>query len=442
MTERLRAPVDAAALAAFRILFGLLMCAGTLRFLLSGWVAEQYVRPAHFFKYPGFEWVVVPPEPALYALFGALAVLALMVALGLFYRVAIVLFCLGFSYVQLMDATNYLNHYYFIALVSFVMCFLPLHATWSLDARRRPGMARPTLPAWMLWLLRFQVATVYFHAALAKAQPDWLLHAQPLRLWLAARTDLPVIGPWLDETWVAYAMSWAGFLYDLTIVGFLLWRRTRVFAYVTVLVFHGLTHALFDIGMFPFIMVTLTPVFFAPDWPRRLLRRPAPVIAAAPAARWPAVAVTVWCVFHALFPLRHFAWPGDVLWNEEGMRWSWKVMVREKSGSVTFHVRSRETGRAWQVNPLRFLQWRQASEMAGQPDLIAQAARMVAGDFRARGFGDVEVRAEAWVSLNGRAPALLVDPDVDLSRVEWTWAPAAWIRPGPEGPPLAAMAGR
>ena len=431
-TDVARRPVDAASLAAFRVLFGLMMFAGTLRFIASGWVDKQYVEPSFFFKYFGFEWVAVWPRTWLYVHFGALAALALMIALGLFYRASCALFFAGFAYVQLMDVTNYLNHYYLIVLLSGLMIFLPLGRTWSLDALLRPEIAREEAPAWVLHLLRFQIALVYFNAALAKTGGDWLLEGQPLAIWMAARSETPLIGPLLDEPWTGLVMSWAGFLYDLTIVGFLSMRRTRLFAYLTVLAFHFLTRVFFDIGMFPFIMVVSTTLFFSPEWPRKLLRSlPAFKKEATPfppPPKWAVVALAAYCLLQVVFPLRHRLYEGDVLWHEQGMRWSWKVMVREKNGSVTFRVKEPDTGREWQVSPREYLTWRQSNEMSAQPDLILQLAHHVADDFRARGLADVEVRADALASLNGRAPERLIDPEIDLARVTDGIGPAAWIR--------------
>ncbi len=74
-----------------------------------------------------------------------------------------------------------------------------------------------------------------------------------------------------DLDWAPIAMSWAGFLFDLTIVVWLSWRRTRAVAYGVLLGFHLLTHLLFDIGMFPLIMSVAATVFFSPSWPRRFL---------------------------------------------------------------------------------------------------------------------------------------------------------------------------
>ena len=437
MTESLResfvrrawAPVDASSIAAFRVMFGLALFVGIVRFVSSGWVDVLFVQPMFFFKYSGLEWVAVPPAPVLYALYAALAALALALAAGWNVRVVAALFTLGFAYAEAMDVTNYLNHYYLVVLLGALFAVLPV------------ARAGGTVPAWVLWLLRFQIAAVYVHAGLAKAGSDWLLHAQPLGIWMASRTETPVIGPFLHYGWTAFAMSWAGFFFDTTIVAWLSWARTRALAFAAVLVFHGLTAVFFEIGMFPILMPIAATLFFAPEWPARLLRlRPRLELPAAsiPSPRrraWIGLALAVWCGFHAFFPLRHIAHAGDVLWNEQGMRWAWKVMVREKSGSITYRVRNPESGREWQVSPHKYLTWRQANEMSGQPDLIAQLARHIAADFERRGLGRVEVRVDAWVSLNGRASARMIDPDADLAREGMR---AEWILEAPNTPPLIA----
>jgi hypothetical protein len=198
-------------------------------------------------------------------------------------------------------------------------------------------------------------------------------------------------------------------------------------------------------------MTAFATIFFEPDWPRRLLRRigggeataNSPSVASparidwTPARAAAALIVALFCVVQVVMPLRHFLYSGDVLWNEEGMRWSWKVMVREKNGSVTYHARDPESGRTWQVSPTRYLTWRQANEMAGQPDLILQVAHRVADELRSRGVRRPEVRAEVWVSLNGRRPSLMIDPSVDLAAVDDGVLPATWILPAPQDPPLA-----
>jgi vitamin K-dependent gamma-carboxylase len=440
LASALLAPKDAAGLAAFRVLFGIVGLVSAIRFEAYGWVDDLFVAPRFHFHYWGASWARPLGAAGMHAVFAGLMVASACVALGLFYRVAIVAVFLGVSYVQLVDVTNYLNHYYLVVLVSGLMALLPLHRAFSVDAWLRPSLRAQSVPAWMLWLLRFQFGVVWFFGALAKLQPDWLLHAQPMGIWLAARSELPLLGPFLVLPGMAYALSWAGFLFDLTIVPLLLARRTRPFAYAAVLVFHCLTHLFFDIGLFPFLMVVGATLFFEPDWPRRLVRaRPAVLEPSAPTSRWALGAVAAYGAFQLLFPLRHHLYPGNVLWAEEGMRFAWKIMVREKNGSITYHVRDPRSGRAWQVSPFDELEWRQASEMSGQPDLILQYAHHLAETFRSRGLDGVEVRAEAWVSLNGRKSRLMIDPQVDLAAVPPGLLPARWILPSPTEPPLPVL---
>lgn len=451
--ERLRVHlgrrVDVAWLAAFRVLFGSMMAWSALRFLSNGWVDLFFVQPRVHLKYWGFSWVVALPPAGMYALHGALAALALLVAAGLFYRVAIVLYFLAFTYVQLIDVSLYLNHYYLVSLLALLLCFMPAHAAWSLDARRVPGRASATVPGWCLDLLRLQVAVVYTFAGLAKLGTDWLRHGQPLGIWLASRSDLPLVGPWLADARVALAASWAGFLFDTTIVWWLSWRRTRPLAYAALLAFHVTTAVLFPIGMFPAIMVVAATVFFSPSWPRRFARGRGLAAVVEPRAGTTvsmaaAVAMLVFAAAQVALPLRGLAYRGNVLWHEQGMRWSWRVMVREKNGSVTYTVRDPATGRERLVLPRDYLKEYQERELSIQPDLILQLAQRIARDFRQRLGHEVEVRAEAVASLNGRPAQPLLAPDVDLARQRDGLRPLPWIAPAPAGPParLARLTSR
>jgi vitamin K-dependent gamma-carboxylase len=441
-------PTDAAALAAFRFCFGLLGFVSAIRFMAYGWVDQLFTEPRFFLQYWGFDWIVPLSSRGMHALFGALAVASVCIAIGLFYRAAIAFYLVAFTYVQLIDVTNYLNHYYLVSLLAFLMCFMPLHRAYSVDALLFPKQKSLALPAWCTYLLRFQVGMVYFFAGLAKVNSDWLLHAQPLNLWLSSRTYLPVVGSLLGERWVAYAMSWAGCLFDLSVVFFLLVPRTRLVAYAVVIAFHVATKALFPIGMFPAIMVVSALVFFSPSWPRKLLaivgrKVPAPEVPAASAAQrfsggarvFAALAIG-YCAFQAVWPLRTHLYGGNVLWHEQGMRFSWRVMLREKNGSVTYMVTDPRTGRTREVNPRQYLNTRQQRDYSTQPDLILHVAHWIARDFEAREGVRPVVRVHALVSLNGRPNQMLIDPNVDLARIEDGLAKASWIMPEPVDPPI------
>ena len=437
-------PVDIASLAALRVMFGLLIVFASLRFVFYGWVDRFYVKPTFHFHYWGFDFVEPLSPLAMHGAFWAMAALGAMIALGAFTRVALVAFVLVFSYVELIDVAMYLNHYYLVSLLGIVLAVTPCHRAWSVDAWRRPDdLALDHAPAWALYLVRFQVGIVYFFAALAKLQPDWLLHAQPLNIWLNARADVPLVG-WALVHWeAALLMSWAGFLFDLTIVFWLSWRKSRPLAYGAVLFFHLVTGQLFTIGLFPLIMVIGATIFFEPDWPRRLVSRREPSAssglprpAPSPPSRLLVCLLASYLVLQVAMPLRTYVlYPqGPVIWHEQGMRWSWRVMVREKNGAVTYRVRTPD-GRLQLVEPSRYLTDHQEREMSGQPDLIVQLAHHIGREYADRYGEPVEVRVDARASLNGRPAAPMIDPQVDLMTLRPGLAPAPWILPAPEGTP-------
>lgn len=445
---RLFEPVDPASLVVFRVVFGGLLFAATVRFWAHGWIEEHYLRPAFFFKYYGFEWVRPWPGDGMTVHFALMAVAAAFIALGLFYRVSAAAFCLLFTYAHLIDKTHYLNHYHFVSIVSLLLVFTPLHRAGSLD--RRLGLVRGPahIPRWALWLLRFQVGVVYFFAGVAKLTPDWLLHAQPLTIWLGANTDFPLLGPLFRFKTTAFVMSWAGAAFDLSVPFLLSSRKTRPYAYAAVVVFHGLTGKLFPIGMFPWIMTASALIFFPEGWPRLLLparllppRAPEPGAGSTPPFRPTAgQKVTLWAfALHAslqvLLPLRHFLYPGDASWTEQGFRYAWKVMLVEKNGDVEITAVDPRSGKRWAIDPRQDLSAYQIKQMSFQPDMILEYCGFVARRFEERGYPDIEVHAEVFVAYNGRPPALLIDPKADLGRQRDGLAPYAFLLPPPAAAP-------
>ncbi|HMR67575.1 MAG TPA: HTTM domain-containing protein [Anaerolineae bacterium] len=466
LLRRLQHPTDNLPLVVFRVAFGLLMFAGTVRFVANGWVEAFYVQPALHFSYYGFGWVKPLPGPWLYVVYAAVALLALGVAVGAFYRASITGFFLLFTYTELLDKTYYLNHYYFISVLSFLMIFLPLNRRAAVDGLIWPALRSEVAPAWTLAALRLQLGLVYFFAGLAKLNPDWLLQALPLKIWLAAKADFPLLGPLFEAGWFAYAMSWSGALYDLSIVFWLLYRPTRLPAYLAVIGFHLLTGLLFNIGMFPYIMIACTLVFFSADelgWvnqgfhkvktigrqfsghvERRTWNVASHDHTSRPTSHVPRptslkkltqptifVVLTAFFALQILLPLRHWLYPDNVLWTEEGYRFAWKVMLAEKTGHVTFTITEPASGRSWDVFPAAYLTYQQEKQMSFQPDMILEFAHYLEQQFRQQGFADLEIRAEAYVSLNGRPSRLLLDPTVDLTRRANTLAHQDWILPSP-----------
>jgi hypothetical protein len=411
------APVSGASGAVFRIGFGVVGMVLVARFFARGWIDSLLVDPVYHFPYPGFEWVRAWPAPWMHLHFLVIGLAAGGIALGYRYRLSAAVFAISLGYVELIDRSLYLNHYYWVVITGALIVFLPLSSAWSVDARA--GRAPSVYPAWVVWALRFQVGMVYFFAGLAKVNADWLLRAEPLSTWLPARSELWLVGPLLTLPAAAYAMSWAGAFFDLTIVGWLAWRRTRPVAYIVVVAFHAVTWVLFpSIGLFPLLMSLSALVFFEPDWPERFLP---PASEASVGGSTPKgggglspVRIALGAVYVLLMialPLRHYVAPGDVKWTGEGYLGSWQVMLSEKSGSATFIVTDSSTGDTWAVPSPDYLTERQQMVMATDPVMIRQTAALIATDLG----GAVEVAADVRLSFNGRPSSPFTDPQLVVS---------------------------
>lgn len=429
LRQRLVRPTDAASLAAFRAVFAAMIAIGTLRLLAKGYVEEAFGVPKVFFAPWPLEGVLRPlSADGMTAVYVVIAVASITLSLGLATRISAATVCVLFTYAHFVDLTNYLNHYWLVTLLTGLMVVVPVSSTLSLDARLGLTTRREELPRWMLGLFQFQIAVVYFFAGLAKLRPDWLFAAQPLRTWLLANGDTPLVGVLFGKIWVAFAMSWAGAFFDLTIVAWLSWRRSRPFAYAAVVVFHMSTSWLFHIGMFPFFMMAASLLFLEAHWPRRFVARMSTVTVAP--ARVPWVALAVYALVQIALPLRAHLYGGNVLWHEQGYRFGWNVMLMEKLGSIDLTTVDRSTGARRHVALREHLTRAQEKAMATQPDMILAFARHLARRERAAGR-EVEVHVDVWVVLNGRPARQLVDPAVDLAREHDGLAEKRWILPAP-----------
>ena len=182
-----KSQTNAAPLAVFRISFGILMCISIIRFWSKDWIELLYIIPNFHFSYYGFEWVK-PLGIYTYLLFLICGIAAFSVAIGYKYRLSILVFFLSFTYIELMDKTTYLNHYYFVSVVSFIMLFLPCNAQFSIDAITSKKSYK-MVSNWTIDSLKLILGIVYLYAGLTKINSDWLLKAMPLKLWLKSKYD-------------------------------------------------------------------------------------------------------------------------------------------------------------------------------------------------------------------------------------------------------------
>ena len=441
-------PVDISFLVFFRILFGGITLWEVYRYFTHGWISRYYVEPVLNFTYYGFSWVKPWPGRGMYIHFFVLGVAAACVMVGFLYRLAAPVFFLAFTYFFLLDQTRYLNHFYLVCLISFLMCFLPAERAFSVDAWLRPNIRSDVVPAWTLWLLRAQLGIPYFYGGIAKLNSDWIHGGEPMRSWLHPLTRVTGGSAVFTADWVVYGFVIGGLLLDLLVVPLLLWRRTRLFGFAAAIAFNLTNAVIFDIGIFPWLMLGALLIFFPPDLPRRFAREfmssgetlpaPASLTPIAEPGSYPPLTrsqklvaglLAAYLMFQLIFPLRHYLYPGDVSWTEEGHNFSWHMKLRTKGGEAVFTVSHPPTGQTWTIKPQDYLKSHQVVKMTTKPDLILHFAHYLAEEKKREGFDNVEVRARVMVSLNGRQPQLLIDPNVDLAKEEVSLLPARWIVP-------------
>ncbi|TSE06783.1 HTTM domain-containing protein [Aquimarina algiphila] len=430
----------AATLAAFRILFGMLMLMSLVRFLSKGWVNKFYIEPIFHFKYYGFSWVVTWGEYT-YILFFVAIISCVGIILGYKYRLSIVLFFLSFTYIELIDKTTYLNHYYFISILSFLLCFLPLNVTFSLDSYYK-NKSYKNVPKWTVDAIKVLIGVVYFYAGLAKLNSDWLFRAQPLKIWLSSKTDFPIIGKFMNDTWFHYLMSWSGAIYDLTIPFLLLIRKTRPFAFILVVIFHVFTRVLFPIGVFPYVMICATLIFFSGELHEKFLRVLGNILKLKSKVndvrnvylpriyRKVFLVVCLFLSIQLVLPFRYVLYPGELFWTEEGYRFSWRVMLMEKAGYTSFRIVKYDTGNSFTVDNKHFLNAFQNKQMSTQPDFIVEYAHFLGDHYKKELENEnIGVFVEGYISLNGRLSQPYIDPRVDLLKVKDGFQHKTWILP-------------
>ena len=415
-------------LAIFRMAFGFLMCFSMIRFMFNGWIEKCYTNPEFHFTYQFFNWVEPFNENQMYFIVTICALSALLIALGFLYKTASILFFISFTYLELIEKSWYLNHYYFVSLIAFLLILVPANKNYSLDSKLFKKLKLNVVPYWTILIFKLQLCVVYLFGGIAKLKTDWLLNAQPLKIWLKAKTDTPIIGWLLEYDAAPYLFSWSGMLYDLTIPFLLFIKKTRPIAYIFVVIFHVLTSVLFNIGMFPWLMIFGSLIFIThQEWNKILtfLGKKNNLIEEKNIKKnsykthnITLVFLTVFFAFQFLFPLRYHLLTDHVLWTENGFRFSWHVMIMEKIGATEFTIIDKKTNKRWIEYPKNHLSSLQEQQMSFQPDMIWQYAQFLKEKYAKISIDDVAIFVDAKVSLNGRISQKFINPKKDLTEIK------------------------
>lgn len=432
-------PVDNSPLIIFRIVFGLLLMYLFLHDILSGYVYADFIKPPFTFSYIGFEFLQPLPGKGMYYYFGVMVLLALMIALGAWYRLAMVCLSLLYTALYLMQKSGYNNHYYLVVLLCWIMVFLPANRYYSIDVKRKAVIETDKCSRYCLLIFVTQIAIVYFFAAISKLTSDWF-SGKFIAIAFSSLSRRPLPGIIYRQHWFQLFICYGGFFFDLLIVPLLLWKKTRNYACIVYCLFHLFNSFTFHISIFPYLSIALAIFFFNAGKIRRLFfshRISSSNNNQAPANAFKEKIIVcclgIYFFFQVVIPMRSWFYPGNVFWNEEGYRMSWKMMMRSKNGSVYFKVIDPASDKCWKVDPSKIFTPAQVTWIAISPDITWQYSQRIKADFERKNIPGVQVYAIGQVSLNRSKPMPLVDTTADLASVKWhPFRHSDWITKAPE----------
>ncbi len=441
LQDYLSKPVSVQSLAATRMLFGAIILWDVWSYIKHTRIDRYYVQPDILFPYFELEWIQPFSPAVLYILWLTLGLLSLFVMVGFRYRFSIIGLTAIFTYFFLLDRSQYLNHHYMIILYAVLLCFMPAHKAYSMDARRRPEWRSEFIPNWPVATLRLQTEIILIYAGIVKITGDWL-QGEPLRMWISDKLLAVPFGFLFQYDWAILAGAWGTIVLHIVGAPLLLWERTRFPVFMVYCVFHMTNAALFNIGVFPWLTIAITLIFFAPDWPRRLARwslskfeelPPPPKVDLPELPRIGTaafVALTIWFSVQIVLPQRQAFFPTDVKWTGDGHRFSWRMRIYDRDAEARFRIVDPESGQVWEVEPRDYLSRRQARIAMTRPDTIHNFVRKLEGIWLEDGYPDVEIYADIQKSLNGRAFQTFIDPDVDLTNVRYNYfGTDDWVLP-------------
>ena len=139
--------------------------------------------------------------------------------------------------------------------------------------------------------------------------------------------------------------------------------------------------------------------------------------------------VAVFFMIQFFFPFRYFLYPGELFWNEQGYRFSWRVMLIEKKGMTNLKVLNKENGKSFMVMNAEFLTEFQERQMSFQPDFILEYAHHVGEYYKKNGMNEIEIYADSYVTLNKRISTQFIEKDFDLLSTKDSFLKKKWIIP-------------
>lgn len=446
-SQKLFKPVDAYPLNVFRILFGVILILQFYSYVKSDFIDQGIIAPRFLFTFDWFPFVHPLPAGVMKFILALTLIAPFFIAWGKFFRTAVVIYLLSFSYLLFLEESYFNNHFYFIILLCFFWLFYkPVKAAGNTKV----------IPYWLLFLFQIQVFIVYFYGGIAKLNTDWLIHQQPVRELLMANAKASAFPDLLKSEFAVYYITYGGLVFDLLIGFFLFNKRTFKIAAIVSIVFHITNFWIFnfgeggEIGIFPMLMIASNVLYAEPAYLRKLfskinLFKPTDIkkqkekadeakISSMFSSQRKIVlpALTVYLLLQFLVPFRHLLIPGKVDWTGQAQWFSWRMKVHvKKFEKVSFTLRRFENDEPVAVQTGQIINSMQVKMMANHADMIYKYVQYLKKDLRERLHIDKAIiNAEIKVSFNGHPVQDFIDPKLDLFNITYhPFKKIDWVLP-------------
>ncbi len=439
--------VDSFSLGLFRAIFGAFMLIEMMVYASTGFYEGSIISPQFNFSYDylGF---ISPGSPAVMnGLHFIMAIAAILIMVGLFFRWACVVFFICFTYFLLCCKGHFNNHFYLFSLFSFLLIFTNADRSFTLNKKEK--VKDKIIPIWQLNMLKVQVFVVYFFGGIAKLNSDWLVKFQPMKKSLQAFSK----GGFLESDVMVMFFSYGGFLFDLLIGFLLMYKPTRKLAALGVIFFNVTNSIIYDdIGIFPFVMLSTLILFFPPEsdmikkikslFVNQNTRVKASTAAAfSPNNKLVLIGLGCYFAFQFLFPLRHHLITDNIIWSGISRNFSWHMKVQDrgmeevslliinKDGGETIPFSKEQINK--RINNLQIQTMVQTPSMVWQfSNWLEKRLNYELKKSKGKTFDDLEIYSRIKTSFNGREPQYIIDPSVDLTQVKFDpLGENSWIMP-------------
>ncbi|GBM78640.1 Vitamin K-dependent gamma-carboxylase [Araneus ventricosus] len=322
--------------------------------------------------------------------------------------------------------------------------------------------------------LIFQIFLVYFIAGLKKTNLDWIGGYSMEKLgyhWVFDGFRIFLT----DDQITYFVVHLGGFLLDLTVGFFMLMEFSRPYAFLFCGMFNLMNSRMFAIGMFPYVMIAVMPIFCASDWPKKVLiklpkLRELIMYDSAPGRSEDSIyteqevqpeeqpndssdkksfattktlpltnvrfrhklTAILFCLYFCLqgfLPYSHSLTKGYNTWTQGLYGYSWDMMVNNwRYVHTTVTVVDKNTSQHFHLDPEA---WTRSHRWTHHADMVKQFAHCIQERMaEIHNLKDIELYIDVWLSLNRRFTQRMYDPSIDILTADWSpFEEVTWVLP-------------